>query len=350
MPTFDYDFESRTEYISDIMSDDEDGQMLGNYVCKVLSADYKELSRRIASLLNEDNMKHLPYPDVDITAILSSAFEGLAWEELNKISIGSKNMYIAIQDDNCDTKDTISRWYDSTEDYFYHTVWNYFGVITVLQAYLEESVNTPDMLIPEKFELFISSAFEDAVTIVGGQCKGVNLSEFSLNTDLLPDSDFQEIVRDVFSNIMPLCTNGVVIQSKSLTDFAVSSIFYFFRHGYRFKRCKNCGRFFIPFSRSDELYCDQLSPQDSTRSCKQYGTNRLWYERMKQDEAAKLARNIYMAKQMLVRRNPDLQSYKKMFEHFKIERKKWESLIKSGEKSKEEYIDWLNEMKAKKTL
>ena len=53
---------------------------------------------------------------------------------------------------------------------------------------------------------------------------------------------------------------------------------------------------------------------------------------------------------MLVRRNQDILAYKEMFEYFKAERKKWECQIKSGEKSREEYSSWLNEMKAKKTL
>lgn len=57
-----------------------------------------------------------------------------------------------------------------------------------------------------------------------------------------------------------------------------------------------------------------------------------------------------MAKQMLVKRNPDILAYKKMFDYFKVERKKWEGWIKSGERSREEYLSWLNEMKAKKTL
>lgn len=345
MPIFCYEFDERTEYIPEIMPDYEDGgQTLGNYICKILSADYDELSQRIASLLNECNMKALPYPDGAVSTILSSVFEGLTWSELDKISLVLKNMYMAFQDENCDTKDTALRLYDSIKDYFYYTVLDNFKVIVVLQAYLEECADTPDMLIPEKFELFISGAFEDKVTIVRGK-KGASLSEFCSVNDLPPNSDFREVVRDVFSNIMQL---DMMIQPDSIADFMASSIFYFFRYGYRFKRCKNCGRFFIPFSRSDELYCDQASPQDETRSCKQYGTERLWYDRMKQDEAAKLARNVYMAKQMLVKRNPDRIEYKRMFIYFKTERKKWETWVKLGEKSKDEYIDWLNEMKRKK--
>ena len=121
-------------------------------------------------------------------------------------------------------------------------------------------------------------------------------------------------------------------------------------HHYGFKRCKNCNCFFIPLSRSDEIYCNNPSPQDSTKTCKQYGSERLWYERLKEDEAAKLSRNVYAAKSMLARRNPDIEAYAKMRDYFKAERKKWESDLKNGTRTKEEYICWLNEMKKKKTL
>lgn len=53
---------------------------------------------------------------------------------------------------------------------------------------------------------------------------------------------------------------------------------------------------------------------------------------------------------MLARRNPDIEAYAKMRDYFKAERKKWESDLKNGTRTKEEYICWLNEMKKKKTL
>lgn len=116
------------------------------------------------------------------------------------------------------------------------------------------------------------------------------------------------------------------------------------------KMCENCGKFFMPENRSDEIYCRRTSPQDSKRTCKEYGSRKLWYDKLKQDEAFKLARNIYTSKQMLSRRNPDIQAYSDMFEYFRQERKQWEDAVKKGEKTRDEYIQWLNIMKAKKTL
>lgn len=37
------------------------------------------------------------------------------------------------------------------------------------------------------------------------------------------------------------------------------------------RKCRNCGAFFIPRNRSDTVYCDRISPQDSSKTCKQVG-------------------------------------------------------------------------------
>lgn len=141
-----------------------------------------------------------------------------------------------------------------------------------------------------------------------------------------------------------------VFRVSSSLQIAVTSLLTIIGERYVVKKCSLCGKYFVPLNRSDTLYCDRPSPNDPCKSCKEYASQKLWYDRLKSDEVAKLARNIYSSKQMLVRRNPDIVGYRKMFDYFKMERKKWETLVKSGKKSKEEYISWLNEMKAKKTL
>jgi len=118
--------------------------------------------------------------------------------------------------------------------------------------------------------------------------------------------------------------------------------------GIGIKHCENCNKYFIPFSRSDAIYCDRISPQDNTLSCKEYGTQRLWYDRIKQDEALKLCRTIYAKKQMISRRNPDIKEYQSAFELFKSESAHWKKEYKSGLKSSEEFIVWLKAEKEKK--
>ncbi|MHB1368487.1 MAG: hypothetical protein ACYCWE_21920, partial [Eubacteriales bacterium] len=62
----------------------------------------------------------------------------------------------------------------------------------------------------------------------------------------------------------------------------------------------------------------------------------------------KLCRNIYQSKQMLVKRNPDIDVYKKSFERFKDESKMWKADIKAGIKTEDAFLKWLKAIKENK--
>jgi len=108
------------------------------------------------------------------------------------------------------------------------------------------------------------------------------------------------------------------------------------------KECKNCGKYFIPHNRSDTLYCDGAAPQDNSKTCKKYGAEKQYQENLKNDEVANRYRQTYMKLQMLVKRNPDLTDYKNKYEEFKTLSKQWKIDVKSGEKSREEFLQWIN--------
>ena len=116
----------------------------------------------------------------------------------------------------------------------------------------------------------------------------------------------------------------------------------------KIKTCKNCGKYFIIENRSDTKYCDRISPEDKTKTCKEYGGIRKYQDNLKTNEAMGLARKIYMAKQMMVKRNPDIDNYRKDFENYKIQSKEWKKEVKAGSKTNEEYIQWLKDIKEKK--
>ncbi len=116
------------------------------------------------------------------------------------------------------------------------------------------------------------------------------------------------------------------------------------------RKCKICGRYFIPENRSDTLYCDGTSPENPEMTCKEYGTRRLWYEKQKEDELATLSRNIASAKCMLAKRNPDRPEYAASYEYFKRERLTWKKAVEEGQKTKEEYREWLLLMQSQKRI
>lgn len=47
------------------------------------------------------------------------------------------------------------------------------------------------------------------------------------------------------------------------------------------KKCKNCGYYFIPENRTDEVYCNRISPQNSNKTCKEYGAKKTYREEIK---------------------------------------------------------------------
>lgn len=141
-----------------------------------------------------------------------------------------------------------------------------------------------------------------------------------------------------------------VFEISNVVDAVLVSLFHLLQERTAIRKCANCQKLFVPLVRVDAIYCDRPAPQDSKKTCKEYGSKVLWYENVVNDDVAKLARNIYCAKQMLAKRNPDKPAFAEMFEYFKAEKKKWEQEVKAGRKTREEFVEWLRKMKLRKTL
>lgn len=134
----------------------------------------------------------------------------------------------------------------------------------------------------------------------------------------------------------------------SIEDLVKCCLFEMARHEVRLRKCANCARYFIPLNRSDTFYCEHASPQDPARTCRQYNSEHLWYDRLKNNEALKLCRNIASAKQMLAKRNPENSVYAEDLKRFRMESKKWKTDFLAGRKSQMEFIAWLEENRGKK--
>lgn len=335
------DFTQQNEWLDDIDEETNDHPApIGEFLCRILSIDFEKAASSISSLLESHRLNGDEFPEEQLKTFIDDLLGISGFEEMRVMIAVLKNIYAKSR-----TR-MVLNIYGTPKDAFFSEAFDYFRVVMVLQAYLEVSIDNNDMVSAINFERFVNGFLEEKI---GRNDQGCSLSEYSFS-DIYPGCNIKEIIKDVSQNILQFHDTFSSFSTYSLNNLLVSAIYYFFLNGFRFKRCKNCGNFFVPLSRSDEIYCNNISPQDKTRTCKEYGSQKLWYDKLRADEVAKLSRNVYSSKQMLVRRNPDISEYRRMFEYFKAERKKWEAWVKSGEKSKEEYISWLNEMKAKKTL
>lgn len=111
------------------------------------------------------------------------------------------------------------------------------------------------------------------------------------------------------------------------------------------KKCENCRRYFVPANRLDTKYCDNKSPQDFSKTCKEYGALEAYKNKLKSNKAAGLYRSIYMQKQMLTKRNPDINEYKEDFEQYKADTKRMKRELKQGIISEDLFIEWLENIK-----
>lgn len=105
------------------------------------------------------------------------------------------------------------------------------------------------------------------------------------------------------------------------------------------KKCQNCGMYFIPTSRLDEIYCDY--PKTKGKTCREQGAVQAYNERLKQNKALAEYRRLYQLKSMAVGRNKDNKQMKKDFDRWKKDAKDRVNKLKHGMLTEDEVYEWL---------
>lgn len=105
------------------------------------------------------------------------------------------------------------------------------------------------------------------------------------------------------------------------------------------KKCQNCGMYFIPSSRLDEIYCDY--PKEKGKTCREQGAVQAYNERLKQNKALAEYRRLYQLKSMAVGRNKDNKQMKKDFDKWKKDAKDRVNKLKHGVLTEDEVYEWL---------
>lgn len=160
-----------------------------------------------------------------------------------------------------------------------------------------------------------------------------DFTKFSITNE----EDAQEIAKVVKTeNLLPynyLCKNIIptfVIELLELTTIENIEI----------KRCKNCGKFFVPENRSDELYCSNIF--ENGKTCKEVGPFKVKQKLMEENNDLKVYRNVYQKLLLRTRRNPMNDEYEKEFIEFKKKNAELKEKVNNGELTQEQYMEWLN--------
>ena len=110
------------------------------------------------------------------------------------------------------------------------------------------------------------------------------------------------------------------------------------------KTCQNCGRYFIPTFRQNEIYCD-LKNVDGSATCRDKGASETYKKSLENTPALLLYRRTYQQKVMTVYRNKENKQLKKTFESWKKEAQAKIKLFKQGKLDEDTLYNWMMENK-----
>ncbi len=131
---------------------------------------------------------------------------------------------------------------------------------------------------------------------------------------------------------------------KKLIQKTLFGLLIFLNTVLQIKTCLNCGRYFIPSYRQNEIYCDLANP-DQSPTCREKGANEQYKKNLENNETQALYRRIYRQKFMIAQRNKDVKVIQKEFEKWKKDAKDKVNKMKKGKLAEDEVYKWLVENK-----
>ena len=109
------------------------------------------------------------------------------------------------------------------------------------------------------------------------------------------------------------------------------------------KQCQNCGKYFIPSSRQDEVYCE--FPDEKGKTCKEKGAIQTYKKNLESIPALLEYRRSYQKKIMIVSRNKENKELKREFDKWKKEAQEKIRLFKQGKLEEDVLYNWMIENK-----
>ena len=131
------------------------------------------------------------------------------------------------------------------------------------------------------------------------------------------------------SDISSLCY--AILEELSKTD------------NYPIKRCQNCGMYFIPSFRLDEIYCDY--PKKNGKTCRDQGAILSYNKRLQEKSPYTEYRKLYQQKFAFVNKNKKDKQIKKEFDVWKKQAKEMIFKWKHNELADDEVYEWLEHTK-----
>ena len=175
-----------------------------------------------------------------------------------------------------------------------------------------------------------------------------NKIEVILDSYSSKDDDYSSVSYD---NIVNKLENGELSIKKHnvYTSERLSNILYVILEqivqvpNLPIKQCQNCGKYFIPSSRQDEVYCE--FPDEKGKTCKEKGALQTYKKNLESIPALLEYRRSYQKKIMIVSRNREDKELKKEFDKWKKEAQEKIKLFKQGKLEEDVLYNWMIENK-----
>lgn len=278
---------------------------LGANLINFISLDMKNiLNDKIISNLTENNCKK-------VISNIATASHGIEIIDVNDIS--SQNNIQEIKENLKLILDTYNKFKELID--FCYLNDNFKNMIPLQKYlhYLDRSI-TEEVILPKQ--------------IISLKAKGT--SNKHLKNNITENSPY-------------LCFS---YQCLNINDYMLVTFIELIKNNYSILKCKNCNKYFITYNRIETYYCDRQAPQDNTKTCKQYGAEKAWTDRTKdENDWYNLYRKVYQSFQMKAKRNPNNPQLKQNFDNFRTDANKWKKAVKEETKTEEEFMKWLQDFR-----
>ena len=113
--------------------------------------------------------------------------------------------------------------------------------------------------------------------------------------------------------------------------------------GVSFVKCANCGRYFVPDGRSDQIYCTYPSPQNKEKTCREVGAQVTRANKEKTDVVTREYRKVYMRYKMNTKRHPGNREAAKQFDALTEGMRDWRKKLTNGTATTDQFLEWISQ-------
>ena len=242
--------------------------------------------------------------------------------------------------------DYISKLINSINKYSYY-IDLYYGFLEEMDlknkdiSYFQSVFGT-DFQIPRHY---IYACFEENNKII--PIKNLILSIYT-NTKALG-----ELYKKILEITNNLNNDNKIMYLKSYEIHSLEDVLniyfnYYVDSNICIKKCKNCNNYFIPSSRTDEKYCDNISPQNPNKTCKEYGAKKTYRDEIKSTPIKYEHNKTSQFYRMRINRAKipkEKEQYQKKFNTYKDNYQKKKEKYNAHKLEELAFVEWIRNQK-----